>query len=70
MATLISTGRRDHMSRELTSIGSSEACHIQDRRLLPTHAYIKLEGSGFWVLQARSDSTVYVNDRAIRKHPL
>jgi len=70
MATLISTGRRDHMSRELTSIGSSEACHIQDRRLLPTHAYIKLEGSRFWVLQARSDSTVYVNDRAIRKHPL
>lgn len=70
MATLVSAQRRDHLNSEITSVGASEACEIRDGRLLPTHAYIKLDGSRFWVIQAHPNAKVFVNHRAIRKHPL
>lgn len=70
MATLIAKQRKDRICREITSFGSSKACDIQDTRLLATHAFIKLDGSRFWIIQAHPDSKIWVNGRAIRKHPL
>ena len=70
MATLRAKDREYHLSKELSSIGSSESCDIRDSRLLATHAFIRLDGARFWVTQAHPSSTISVNGRAVRRHPL